>query len=62
MVEWTGATTKFPQYDISHMLCHRPARTPRQPSHHPEVPETAAQQDKIIRGIAETEEEEPDAQ
>ena len=37
-------------------------RTPRQPSHHPEVPETAAQQDEIIRGITATEEDELDAQ
>ena len=38
------------------------ARTPRQLSHRPEVPETAAQQDEIIRGIAATEEEQLDAQ
>ena len=43
------------------MLCHSRARTPRQPSHRPEVPETIAQQDEIIRGIAEIEEEQLDA-
>ena len=29
MAEWTGATTEFPQYDMSRMLCHSHARTPR---------------------------------
>ena len=43
MVEWIGATTEFPQYDMSEMLRHSHARTPHQPSHRPEVPETAAQ-------------------
>ena len=60
MVEWTSATTEFPQYDMSQMLHHSRARTPRQLSHHPEVPETAAQQDEIIKGIATTKEEELD--
>ena len=62
MAEYTGATTQFPPYDITQMLCHSHARTPRQSSHCPEVPETAAQQDEIIRGIAATEEEQLDAQ
>ena len=44
------------------MLRHSSARTPRQPSHRPEVLETAAQQDDIIRGIAATEGEQLDAQ
>ena len=44
------------------MLRHSGARTPHQPSHRLEVPETAAQQDEIIRGIAAIEEEELDAQ
>ena len=57
MAEWIGATTEFPQYDMSQMLCHSHARTPRQPSRRPEVPEIVAQQDEIIRDIAETEEE-----
>ena len=47
---------------MTQMLCHSRARTPHQPSHRLEVPETAAQQDEIIRGIAETKEEELDAQ
>ena len=42
---------------MSQMLCHSRVRTPHQPSRHLEVPETAAQQDEIIRGIAATEEE-----
>jgi len=61
MAEWTGATTEFPQYDMSQMLCHSHARTPYQPSHRPEVPEIVSQQDEIIRGITEIEEEELDA-
>ena len=44
------------------MLCHSCARTPRQPSHHLEVLETAAEQDEAIRAFAEIEEEELDAQ
>ena len=62
MVECIGATTEFPLYNMTQMLRHSSARTPRQPSHRLEVPETTAQQDEIIRGIVETEEEELDAQ
>ena len=62
MVEYIGATTEFPSYDMTQMLCHSRARTPHQPSHRLEVLETAAQQDEIIRGIALTEEEQLDAQ
>jgi hypothetical protein len=60
--ELTGATTEFPQYDMSQMFHHSRGRTPSQPSHRLEVPETAAEQDEAIRAIAETEEEELDAQ
>ena len=62
MAEYTGATTEFPPYNMTQMLCHSTTRTPRQLSHRPEVPETAAQQEEIIRGIAATEEEQLDAQ
>ena len=62
MVEYIGATTKFPPYDMTQMLRHSRARTPHQLSHRPEVLETAAQQDEIIRGIAATEEEQLDPQ
>ena len=44
------------------MLRHSRARTPRQLSHCPEVLETVAQQDEIIRNIAAIEEEQLDAQ
>ena len=57
MVEYTGATTEFPSYDMTQMLCHSRARTFRQLSHCLEVPEIAAQKDEIIRGIAAIEEE-----
>ena len=57
MAEYIGATIEFPPYDMTQMLRHSRARTPRQLSHHPEVPETVAQQDEIIKGIAAIEEE-----
>ena len=62
MIEYTGATTEFPPYNMAQMLHHSSARTPSQPRHRPEVPESAAQQDEIIRGVVVTEEEELDAQ
>ena len=62
MAEYIGATIEFPPYDMTQMLRHSRARTPRQSSHHPDVPETAAQQDEIIIGIAATEEEQLNAQ
>ena len=62
MAKYTGATTEFPPYNMTQMLCHSSARTPSQLSHCPEVPEIAAQQDEIIRGIAATEEKQLDAQ
>ena len=43
MVEYTGATTKFPLYNMTQMLRHSRARTPSQPRHRLEVPETTAQ-------------------
>jgi len=43
MVEYTGATTEFPSYNMTQMLHHSRARIPSQPRRHPEVPETAAQ-------------------
>ena len=42
MTEYTGATTEFPPYDMTQMLRHSRARTPRQPSHRLEVLEIAA--------------------
>ena len=47
---------------MSQMLRHSRARTPRQLSCHSEVPEIATQQDEIIKGITEIEEEQLDAQ
>ena len=60
--EYSGATTEFLAYNMTQMLHHSAARTPSQPCRRLEVPETAAQQDEIIRGVAATEEEELDAQ
>ena len=42
MVEYTGATTEFPPYNMTQMLCHSAVRTPSQSHHCPEVPETVA--------------------
>ena len=44
------------------MLRHNRPRAPSQPCRRPEVPETVAQQDETIRGIAAIEEEQLDAQ
>jgi hypothetical protein len=57
VAELTGATTKFPQYNMSQMFCHSSGRTPSQLSHRPEVLETVAKQDTAIHVIAETEEQ-----
>ena len=60
--EYSGATTEFPTYNMTQMLRHSVVRTPSQSCRRPEVPETTAQQDETIRGIAAIEEEELDAQ
>ena len=60
--EYSGATIEFSAYNMTQMIYHSVVRTPSQPCHRPEVPESAAQQDETIRGIAATEEEELDAQ
>ena len=61
LAEYSGATTEFPTYNMTQMLRHSAVRTPSQPHHCPEVPETAAYQDETIKGIAATEEEQLDA-
>ena len=61
LAEYSGATTEFPAYNMTQMLCHSAVRTPSQPRCHPEVLETVAQQDETIRGIAATKEEQLDA-
>ena len=58
LAEYSGATTEFPAYNMTQMIRHSTPTTPSQPLQCPEVPETTAQQDDIIRGIAATEEEE----
>ena len=62
LVEYSGATTEFLAYNMTRMIRHSAVRTPSQPSRRPEVPETVAQQDETIRGIAAIEEEQLDAQ
>ena len=58
IAEYSGAMIEFPSYNLSQMIRHGTPQAPSQPCHHPEVLETAAQQDDIIRGIVATEEEE----
>ena len=58
LAEYSGATTEFPAYNMTQMIRHSTPTAPSQPRHRPEVPETVAQQDDIIRGITATEEEE----
>ena len=62
LAEYSGATIEFPAYNMTQMIHHSVVRTSSQPRRRPEVPETVAQQDETIRGIAATEEEELDAQ
>jgi hypothetical protein len=44
------------------LLRHSHGRTPSQPSHRPEEPEIAAQQDETVQALAETELEQLEAQ
>ena len=62
LAEYSGATTEFPTYNMTQMVRHSRPQAPSQPRHHPEVLETAAQQDATIRDIAATKEEQLDAQ
>ena len=62
LAEYSGAATEFPIYNMTQMIRHSAVRTPSQPRCHLEVPESTAQQDDTIRGIAATEEEQLDAQ
>ena len=57
IAEYSGATTEFPTYNLTQMIRHSTPQAPSQLRHRLEVPETVAQQDDIIRGIAATEEE-----
>ena len=58
VVEYKGATTEFMAQRIRHNTPQAPTRLSRRP----DVLESAAQQDEIIRGIAATEEEQLEAQ
>ena len=57
LAEYSGATTEFPTYNMTQMLHHSRPQAPSQLCHRSEVPETIAQQDEIIRGVAAIEEE-----
>ena len=58
ITEYSGATIEFPAYNQTQMIRHSTPQAPSQPHRRPEVPETVAQQNDIIRGIAAIEEEE----
>ena len=62
LAEYSGATIEFPTYNLTQMIRHSTPTMPSQPRRRLEVPETIAQQDDTIRGIAATEEEQLDAQ
>ena len=61
VVEYRGATTEFPTYNMAQRIRHSTPQAPSQPRRHPDIPESATQQDEIIRGIAATKEEEFEA-
>ena len=62
VAEYRGATTEFPAYNMAQRIRHSTPQAPAQPSRRPDVLESAAQQDEIIRGIATIEEEQLEAQ
>ena len=62
VVEYRGATTEFPAYNMAQRIRHNTPQAPSQPRRRPDVPESVAQQDEIIRGIATTEEEQLETQ
>ena len=57
VVEYRGATTEFPAYNMAQRVRHITPQAPSQPRRRPDVPESTAQQDEIIRDIAATEEQ-----
>ena len=57
LAEYSGATMEFPAYNMTQIIHHSMPQAPSQPHRRPDVTESVAQQDDIIRGIAATEEE-----
>ena len=57
IVEYSGATMEFPGYNMAQRIRHSTPQAPSQPRRRPDIPESTAQQDETIRGIAATEEE-----
>ena len=43
LAEYSGATTEFPAYNMTQMIRYSAVRTPSQPSHRLEVPDSVAQ-------------------
>ena len=62
VAEYRGATIEFLAYNMAQRISHSTPQEPTQPCRRPDVSESAAQQDEIIRGIAATEEEQLEAQ
>ena len=61
LAKYSGATIEFSTYNLTQMIRHSTPSAPCQPRRHPDVPETVAQQNDTIRGIAAIEEEQLDA-
>ena len=62
VAEYKAATIEFPAYNMAQRIRHSTPQAPAHPSHRPDILESAAQQDEIIRGIAAIEEEQLEAQ
>ena len=56
VAEYRAATIEFPAYNMAQRIRHSTPQAPAHPSRRPDIPESAAQQDEIIRGIAAIEE------
>ena len=61
VTEYRATTIEFPAYNMAQRIRHSTPQAPARPSRYPDVPESVAQQDEIIRGIAAIEEEELEA-
>jgi hypothetical protein len=59
--EWSSTTSEYPTYDFS-QLVRTVTTTPVRASRRPVVPETAAQQDATVQGLAEAELEQLETQ
>ena len=61
VAEYRATIIEFPAYNMAQRIRHSTPQALAQPRRRPDIPESAAQQDEIIRGIAATEEEQLEA-